>query len=159
MASTGVANAAEYAGVVTVGGIPIPGATVTASRSDKQVVTTTDQAGVFRFPDLDDGRWTIRVEMLGFATATEERAITPSLEPRQWALTLRPIEELVGSISPASSDGNSSTGPQSPGARRPSAPSRSNTSNAANPPSSSNSGNAPNSATAQNPASPSTPSD
>ena len=39
VASGGVANAAEYAGVVTGAGVPIPGATITASRADKQIVT------------------------------------------------------------------------------------------------------------------------
>ena len=57
----GVAEAAEYAGVVTGAGVPIPGATITAIRADKQFVTTTDQAGVFHFADLEDGSWTVRI--------------------------------------------------------------------------------------------------
>ena len=35
----------------TFGGLPVPGATVSALRGEKQVTTTTDQ-GVYRFADL-----------------------------------------------------------------------------------------------------------
>src|SRR5262245_4128344 len=92
-----VTQAAEYRGVVTGAGVPIPGATITASRADQQIVTTTDQAGVFRFSDLDDGQWTIRVEMLGFASQTQDIAVASGVEPVKWALTLKSVEELIGS--------------------------------------------------------------
>ena len=42
LACGAVAEAAEYGGVVTGAGVPIPGATITATRADKQIVTTSD---------------------------------------------------------------------------------------------------------------------
>src|SRR5581483_8435320 len=64
--------ASEYRGVVKCGGLPFPGATVTATRGDRKVSTTTDGSGAFRFADLADGVWTIDVEMVGFEKATKE---------------------------------------------------------------------------------------
>ena len=136
-------EAAEYAGVVTGTGVPIPGATVTATRGDKQVVTTTDPSGLFRFADLDDGEWTVRVEMLGFSTVTQTVAVAAGIEPAKWTLTLKSVEEFVSTITPppstASSSSNGAAAPNSTrptASRRPNASSRSNTSNGADTPSS-----------------------
>src|SRR5467141_970124 len=63
--------ASQHAGQVTFGGLPVPGATVTAMQGDKELVITTDQQGVYRLADLADGTWTVRIEMLGFSTLTE----------------------------------------------------------------------------------------
>src|ERR1700729_2435815 len=59
--------APAYSGQVRFGGLPVPGATVTASSGDRRLVTGTDEQGVFTLGDVDDGVWTIRVEMLGSA--------------------------------------------------------------------------------------------
>ena len=48
--------AADHYGQVTFGGLPVPGATVTASQGDKQFVTSTDQQGVYKLADLAEGR-------------------------------------------------------------------------------------------------------
>ena len=40
----------EHSGQVTFGGLPVPGATVTATAGDKKLVTATDEQGVFRLP-------------------------------------------------------------------------------------------------------------
>ena len=74
VAARHVLAAPEHSGQVTFGGLPVPGATVTASAGDKQLVTATDEQGVFKLADVADGVWTIRVEMLGFATI--ERQVT-----------------------------------------------------------------------------------
>ena len=66
--------ASEYHGTVKAGGLPLAGATVMAAQNDKKIVTTTDERGVFSFPDLAAGNWTIEVEMLGFAKLTREVA-------------------------------------------------------------------------------------
>ena len=87
--------AAEHAGRVTFGGVPVPGATVTASQADKQLVTSTDEAGVYRLSDLADGVWTIRVEMPGFTTITQDVTIAESAGPASWPLTLRPFDEIA----------------------------------------------------------------
>ena len=47
--------ASEHHGVVLSGGLPIPGATVTATLGDKKLVTTTDAQGAYSFHDLPTG--------------------------------------------------------------------------------------------------------
>ena len=51
--------ASESHGVVKAGGLPVPGATVTAVLGDKKIVTTTDDSGFYSFPDLEDGAWKV----------------------------------------------------------------------------------------------------
>ena len=64
--------AADHYGQVTFGGLPVPGATVTATQGDKQFVAITDTQGIFRIADLADGVCTIRIEMLGFSAISQE---------------------------------------------------------------------------------------
>jgi hypothetical protein len=45
-------TASEHYGQVTFSGLPFPGATVTAARSDKTLTTITDMQGLYSFPDL-----------------------------------------------------------------------------------------------------------
>ncbi|HXQ98209.1 MAG TPA: carboxypeptidase-like regulatory domain-containing protein, partial [Candidatus Limnocylindrales bacterium] len=61
-----VAAAPEYQGQVTFGGMPLPGATVTVTQGEKKFVAIVDQQGVFSFPDLAEGTWTIQIQMTGF---------------------------------------------------------------------------------------------
>ena len=163
----GVAEAAEYAGVVTGAGVPIPGATITAIRADKQFVTTTDQAGVFHFADLEDGSWTVRIEMLGFSTLSKEVAVAPGSEPATWALALRSVQDLVGALPSSRSAGangatsapNASIAPAANGtaasarSSRPAAPGSSNVASAP-PPAPPNTANAPNAAAPAEPSDP-----
>ena len=58
--------AAEVHGQVQFGGLPLPGATVTASQGDRNFVAVADPMGNYSFPDLPDGAWAFKVEMLGF---------------------------------------------------------------------------------------------
>jgi hypothetical protein len=44
--------ASEHHGQVTFGGLPVPGATVTATKGDKRLGAVTDQQGVYTFTDL-----------------------------------------------------------------------------------------------------------
>jgi hypothetical protein len=80
LALTSVAIASEYHGQVTFAGLPVPGTTVTvtATQGSKKVVAITDAQGIFSFPDLTDGRWTIEIEMTGFAPVKQEVTIGPS---------------------------------------------------------------------------------
>src|ERR1700704_1966082 len=66
----------EHSGQVTFGGLPVPGATVTASAGDKKLVTATDEQGMFTLPDATAGTWSLRVEMLGFETLTRDITVT-----------------------------------------------------------------------------------
>src|SRR6266511_3832545 len=92
--------AADHFGRVTVGGVPVPGATVTAIQREQQRVTVTDPQGVYHFADLADGVWTLRVEMLGFATVSQEVTVAPDSTPPTWELKLLPFEEITRGLPP-----------------------------------------------------------
>ncbi|PWT82979.1 MAG: TonB-dependent receptor [Blastocatellia bacterium] len=92
--ATGASAAVDQYGQVMFGGLPVPGVTVSASQQDRQLVTSTDQNGVYKLI-LADGVWTIRVEMLGFTTLTREVTIGNDSPPLTWELTLRPFEEIA----------------------------------------------------------------
>src|SRR5580704_17889396 len=68
LCATGVAAAAEYHGTVIFGGLPLPGATITATQGGKKLSAVSDLGGVYHFDDLANGEWTIEVEMQGFVT-------------------------------------------------------------------------------------------
>lgn len=67
------AFATEHHGRVLFNGTPVPGAIVTATHGGQQLYTITDVQGIFQFPNLADGEWTIRISMPGFAV--QEQAI------------------------------------------------------------------------------------
>src|SRR5690242_10006536 len=92
--------ASEHHGVVKSGGVPIPGATVTAIQGDKKVVTTTDDQGAYSFPDLADGVWNVQVDMLGFAKKTEEVGVAPNAPSPTWDLRLLSAAEVKASLNP-----------------------------------------------------------
>ena len=79
-------SAAEHHGTVKSGGLPVPGASVTAIKGDKKLYTTTDENGRYSFADLADGAWTIEVEMLGFAKVSNEVGIAFDAPPAEWNL-------------------------------------------------------------------------
>ncbi len=87
-----------YRGQVTFGGLPVPGATVKATQGTRQFSTTTDQEGLYSFPDLTDGAWTIEVEMTGFASLKQEVAIGPNASPAKWELKLLPLDQIKAEI-------------------------------------------------------------
>ena len=99
-ARVGLAATDRY-GHVSFGGVPVPGATVTAIRDDRHLVTVTDQQGVYRFADLADGVWTLRIEMLGFATIVQDITIMIDSPPSTWELKLLPFEEITRGLPPA----------------------------------------------------------
>jgi trimeric autotransporter adhesin len=84
-------GAAEYQGTVKSGGLPIPGAVVTATQGEKKLTTTTDEQGVYLFPSLEDGTWTITVEMLGFDKNSRDVTL-PATTAAQWDLKLSPLQ-------------------------------------------------------------------
>lgn len=68
------AYAAELHGQVVFGGLPLPGSTVTvtATQGDRKVVAISDDQGLFSFSDLAEGKWTLTIEMTGFATLKQD---------------------------------------------------------------------------------------
>src|SRR5438105_408481 len=101
-----VLAAPEHFGQVTFRSLPVPGATVTASSGDTQVITTTDQQGFFKLPDVANGIWTIRIEMLGFETAERRVVIasrlagaeTSELGLHSYELKLKHFDEISGGL-------------------------------------------------------------
>jgi hypothetical protein len=93
-------RAAEHHGQVKFGGLPVPGATVTAVQGDKRMVAITDQQGAYSFAALPDGIWTIQVEMLCFEPVKQEVAIAPDAPSPAWELKLLPFDEIKASAPP-----------------------------------------------------------
>jgi len=91
-------SASEHHGQVTFGGLPVPGATVTATQHENKFITITDLQGLYSFSDLADGTWTLQVEMLGFATVQQEMVIKPNTTPVIWELKLLPLDQIKAEI-------------------------------------------------------------
>ncbi len=92
--------AVEHHGRVTFNGLPVPGVTVTATESGKRVVAVTDQQGAYAFPDLAEGIWTIRVEMLCFAPIEREVAVAPAAPSPEWQLQMLALAEMHSAAAP-----------------------------------------------------------
>src|SRR5581483_8313947 len=57
---------ARIAGVVRSAGLPIPGATVTATMGATRLVTATDELGQYAFDHVPAGHWTVNADMPAF---------------------------------------------------------------------------------------------
>ncbi|MEI9970023.1 MAG: carboxypeptidase regulatory-like domain-containing protein [Terracidiphilus sp.] len=100
-----VATAAglPYRGVVTFGGLPLPGATVKvtykatnkATEGTKTATAVSDQQGAYQFDDLADGIWTIEVGMQCFETIHADVTITPNMAAANWEMKLLPQPQIV----------------------------------------------------------------
>src|SRR5215469_9520915 len=94
--------ASEHHGVVKANGMPIPGATITASEAgQKTQVTTTDDNGAYAFADLPEGIWTITVEMLGFAKLTREIGVASDSPSPTWELKVQSLSDLNAALAAA----------------------------------------------------------
>jgi hypothetical protein len=91
-------GASDLSGRVVFHDVAVPGASVTASRSGRAVTTVTDEDGAFRFATLDDGAWTIRVEMLGFVPVSRDVTVPLTGPPLSVTLTLRRYEDMVAGL-------------------------------------------------------------
>jgi hypothetical protein len=92
--------AAEHHGQVTFNGLPVPGVTVTATQDGKRLVAVTDQQGAYAFPDLADGIWKIRVEMLCFAPIERDVAVAAAAPSPEWQLQMLPLSDMHGTAPP-----------------------------------------------------------
>ncbi len=102
LALSGVAMAAEYRGQVTFGGLPVPGSsvTVTATQGGKKAVAITDSQGVFYFPDLADGTWTLDIEMTGFAPVMQQVTVAPNAPAAKFELKLLTLAQIQARAKP-----------------------------------------------------------
>src|ERR1017187_6514768 len=87
--------ASEHHGNVKSGGLPVPGASVTAPQGDKKVLTTSDENGLYSFPELADGVWTISVEMLGFEKVSREIGVAADAPSPIWDLQMQSLEAMT----------------------------------------------------------------
>jgi hypothetical protein len=94
----------ELSGRVVFSDAGVPGATVSAIRrldsaagaSGRIATTLTNEEGVFRLANLEDGTWTLHVEMRGFVAIDRDLAVPFTESPLVFALKMRPYEEIVG---------------------------------------------------------------
>jgi hypothetical protein len=120
-AACGLLPASEHHGIVKFAGLPVPGATITATMGDKKLVAITDPQGLYTFADLVDGVWNLQVEMLCFATLNKEVAIAPNAPSPEWELKLLPFDEIKAAAPAPSRDtsppaSTAAAGPQTAGA-------------------------------------------
>lgn len=94
-----LAGAAEHHGRVFFGTVPVPGATVTATRDGKTLATVTDEQGIYQFPDIADGAWHVRVEMPGFGAVDRDVDIAAATPAGRWDLKLLPLTEILAAAS------------------------------------------------------------
>jgi hypothetical protein len=85
-------SAAEHHGQVTFGGLPVPGATVTATRGEQKFTAITDAQGAYLFADLADGNWTFQIEMLCFAPIRQVVAVGSGGLAPEWKLEVLPLD-------------------------------------------------------------------
>lgn len=89
------AAASPYYGKVTYNGVPVPGATVTATQGSQKLAAITDARGVYQFADLKDGVWKIKIQMDLFSTIRAQVTMGARTPAGQWELTPLPIDELI----------------------------------------------------------------
>ena len=87
-------TASEQHGLVKFNGLPVPGATVTATQGAAKFAVITDPQGAYVFPDLRDGTWKVAVEMSGFAAVQKEIAVAPGAPGVEWELKMLPLEAM-----------------------------------------------------------------
>src|SRR5690349_10722770 len=87
-------HASEHHGLVKFGGLPVPGASVTAAQGAKTFTAITDSQGAYQFPDLPDGTWTLQIEMPGFTAIRQEIAVVPQAPSPEWELKMLPLDQI-----------------------------------------------------------------
>lgn len=100
LGSSAMALASAYRGSVTFNGLPVPGATVTATHDRKEVISITDASGLYNFPDLVDGQWKIEVKMQGFQASYASVTISTSTPVGRTELVLLPLDQLMALSKP-----------------------------------------------------------
>ena len=119
--------ASETHGVVKAGGQPVPGATVTATQADKKVVTSTDDAGFYSFPELADGTWTITVEALGLVTSVKDVGVISGIPGPEWDLKYQTLDAIANPkpaapVAPAAAPTPAPAAPTTTGDTKPATP-------------------------------------
>jgi len=95
LASAALAAASPYRGVVTFGGLPLPGATVKATQGGTTQSAVSDQNGAYQFDELADGAWTIDIEMQCFEKIETQVTVAPNMPAGAWEMKLLPVDKLM----------------------------------------------------------------
>ncbi len=90
--------ASEHHGQVNFGGLPVPGVAVTATKGDAKATAITDGMGMYSFPDLADGTWTMQVDMSGFSTLKQDVGVGPGAPGVTWDLKLKSLSEIQATV-------------------------------------------------------------
>ncbi|RRA49980.1 carboxypeptidase regulatory-like domain-containing protein [Acidipila sp. EB88] len=67
-------------------GFPVPGATVTATQGTATASTVTDAGGFYVLDNVKEGIWAITVQMLLFASSTQQVSVGSNATPLKWEL-------------------------------------------------------------------------
>jgi hypothetical protein len=104
--SSVAAMASAYHGQVTFSGLPLPGSTVTvtATQGDKKVVAISDDQGLFSFTDLADGKWSLSIEMTGFAPLKQEIVVAPDAAAGTFEMKVLTIAQIRAEDKPVKFD-------------------------------------------------------
>ncbi len=97
LACCALAAASPYRGVVTFGGLPLPGAIITATQGTTTKTAVSDGDGAFQFDDLADGKWTIDIQMQTFAPVHADVTIAPSVPAAAYELKLLSVDQIQAS--------------------------------------------------------------
>lgn len=90
---------ANLSGKVQYNGLPVPGASVTATQGDTKIAALTDAQGAYAFEGLADGTWKLDVEISGFAPQSAEAAILAgAAATKDWELVMLPIADLKAQL-------------------------------------------------------------
>ncbi|HTW81590.1 MAG TPA: carboxypeptidase-like regulatory domain-containing protein [Terracidiphilus sp.] len=87
--------AREFHGAITFAGLPLPGATITATHDGKKFTTVTDQSGLFHFDDLPDGVWTIQIDMQCFEPIRAQVTVSANAPAGNYEMKLLPADQLM----------------------------------------------------------------
>ena len=94
LCTSAFAHASSYFGQISFGGLPVPGATITAIQGSTTIAVTSDEGGVFHFEDLPDGQWKIEITMPCFQPIDADVTIAPKMSAAKYELQLLPTDQL-----------------------------------------------------------------
>lgn len=100
LAAVSVLNAAEHKGQIKFNGLPVPGATITATQGARAISAVADENGNYLFPDLPDGMWNFDVEMLGFAPVKQDVTVEGNADIPAFDLKMLSFDEIKAVAAP-----------------------------------------------------------
>lgn len=89
------AYAGRLEGIVLFGTVPVPGATITATRGEARLVTVSGDDGTYQFPVLLDGDWALRIELTGFEPLTTSVSVGDATASLRSLLALRSYASIA----------------------------------------------------------------